>query len=125
MNDFILPKFEIPKFEPPQINIPIDKSKFPAWWTRRAILEYIGEFEEWLDRETEVWMHLVSFWNTYTFHLQDIESEEPSMIIFFWVNEKWEQVRLIQNLAQLNIFLIWVKKIWEEARRIWFNLPEN
>jgi len=121
-----LPKFDIPKIIIPRseminLHIPIDKSKYPAWWTCGAVLDYIKEFENKLDTEIEIWMRLVSFWNI-IFHLQDVRSEEPSLITFYGVNEKWEPLQLIQNLAQLNILLIGVKKIWEKATRIWFKV---
>lgn len=114
------PIIDFPTLEMPELHIPIDKSRYPAWWTYEAVMKYIDDFQSKLDNETEIWMHLVSFWGGTVFHLRDIDYEEPSIITFYWVNERSEPVQLIQNLAQMSILLVGVKKIGEEPVRIWF-----
>jgi len=65
-------------------------------------------------------LHLVSFGQTISFHVQNIGYYGPDIITFYGTNENGEKLQLIQNLSQLSFLLIAVKKLQDKPKRIGF-----
>jgi len=70
------------------------------------LTRWIVEFEKELDEEHEVGVRLVSFGQTVTFYLTDIEYEDPSLICFIGETDEQEPVELIQHVNQISILLV-------------------
>jgi hypothetical protein len=71
-----------------------------------ALCDYIRGFEEILDDTQEVGARLVSFGNTVTFHVRNIDYSQPSVITFDGVTDEGNKVRLVQHVTQLSVLLI-------------------
>ena len=70
----------------------------------RRLEAEIRRFESQLDAEHDVGIRLVNFSGT-TFHVTDIGSVEPDLIVFTGRTQAGDPVRLVQNRTQLGFLL--------------------
>ncbi len=91
------------------------------------LTHWIVEFEKGLDEEHEVGIRLVSFGQTITFVLTDIEYEDPALICFKGETDGGEPVELIQHVNQISILLMKqkIQKPEEEKEPIGFKLQKK
>lgn len=129
MGDNLFSAFNLPEMykEPTyRVNlpeIPLYKSN-PAKWTYQILVENIKDFENQLDSDHEIGARLVSFNNT-VFYIQSLGYHEPEVLMFYGINDKGENIQLIQHVSQLNVLLVALKKIGNEAKRIGFKLDKE
>ncbi len=80
----------------------------------KRLVKKINHFNESLDDEYEVGVRLVNFGQAVTFHLQDMDYLNPSLISFVGDTnpgtETNERVELIQHVSQISILLMKLKR---------------
>jgi hypothetical protein len=93
----------------------------------KRLVEWINEFDKNLDELHEVGVRLVSFGQSFTFHLEDISYWNPSLISFIGHTDEGEPVELIQHVSQISILLLKMKRPdpSNPKRRIGFGRQEN
>ena len=90
-------------FEPP-----INQNLASEFYKR--LVNKINLFNESLDDEYEVGVRLINFGQTITFHLQDMDYLNPSLITFLGETETNERVELIQHISQISILLMKLRR---------------
>ena len=95
-----------------------------ARWTFRRLQQYITFFEKTLDEDHEVGAYLANYPNG-AIHFNKIGYWEPDIITFDGFSSEGDQIKLIQNVAQLNIVLVALKKLNEKPTRIGFDVPQT
>jgi hypothetical protein len=68
--------------------------------------EFIQQFEATLDPSHAVGVRLVSFGQSFEFHLEDMGYHNPSLITFFGRGLTGQPVQLIQHVTQISILLM-------------------
>lgn len=119
---FAIPKPSSPIIAIPEIPLHV---KNPARWQYMTLVEYIKDFESKLDSNHEVGARLVSFGQSFTFHIQDLSYATPHIICFHGVDDDGQTVQLVQHVSQLSVLLMAKKKQTDTPRRIGFILEEK
>ena len=99
---------------------------YQADWKYEKIMEEIRDFEQQLDEEHEIALHLASFGSTITMAVEEISCQNPDMLYFYgYINGNYAQ--LIQHTSQLNFLLTSVKRedTTKPARRIGFDVSSE
>ena len=96
----------------------------PARWTYDRLAEYVTKFQNDLDDEHEIGGYIANFPNGVV-HFSDIGYWGPDIISFDGHTSDGNKIKLIQNIAQLNVTLVSVPKINAEPTRIGFDLPNQ
>jgi hypothetical protein len=94
----------------------------PSNWTRERLKRQIKEFEGNLDAEHEVGMCLAMGPTGHAFHLENIGSWGPDMIILDGRDPEGKPVQLLQHYTQVSLLLTALPRVHEPARRIGFDL---
>ena len=68
--------------------------------------KWIGDFDVSLDADHEVGVRLVSFGQSFTFHLESMGYWNPSLISFRGLSEDGNPVELIQHVSQISVLLL-------------------
>jgi hypothetical protein len=110
----------IKPLNPPKLNLNLPKNA--AEWTYERIVTYLERFQKELDEEHEIAGYLANFPNGIV-HFTDIGFWGPDIITFDGLTSDGSKIKLIQNIAQLNVTLIAAKKLSEKPIRIGFDLP--
>ena len=76
----------------------------------RRLEAQIRLFESQLDADHDVGIRLVSFGSEITFHVTDIGSVEPDLIVFSGKTQAGAPVRLIQQRSQVDFLLTTLKR---------------
>lgn len=97
-----------PNLRLPNIEIPVDGNLASEFYKRLA--QWIGDFDSQLDEEHEVGVRLISFGQTFVFHLNDMGYWNPSLIVFHGVMDSGSPVELIQHVSQISILLMKLPK---------------
>ena len=71
----------------------------------RRLRQLIHDYDASLDNAFEVGASLVSFGEKTVFHLRDIDSWNPSLIILSGVTSDGRPVTLIQHVSQISVLL--------------------
>jgi len=71
----------------------------------KRLAKWIEGFDATLDNAHEVGVRLVSFGQTVVFHLEGMDSWDPSLILFHGHTEEGQPVELIQHVSQISILL--------------------
>jgi hypothetical protein len=113
----------IPKM--PEIHIPTNPNLASEFHKR--LVTWINAFDKGLDNAHEVGVRLVSFGQSFTFHLEDIGYWNPSLISFKGHSDNGEPVELIQHVSQISILLLTMKRPdpTKPKRPIGFVQPEE
>lgn len=74
------------------------------------LVKWISDFDHSLDADHEVGVRLVSFGQSFTFHLEDMGYWNPSLISFRGHTEQGEPVDLIQHVSQISILLMKMRR---------------
>ena len=93
-----------PELHMPKIEIPINANLASEFYDR--LINWINDFHKSLDDEFEAGVRLVNFGQTITFHIEDINYWNPSLISFKGHTENGEPVELIQHVTQISILLM-------------------
>jgi hypothetical protein len=72
----------------------------------KRLAKWIGEFDASLDQAHEVGVRLISFGQSFTFHLVDIGYWDPSLVVFRGITEDGNPVELIQHVTQISVLLM-------------------
>ena len=109
----------------PEITIPTNPNLASEFHKR--LVEWINDFDKSLDDAHEVGVRLVSFGQSFTFHLEDIGYWNPSLISFKGHSDQGEPVELIQHVSQISILLLKMERqdTSKPKRRIGFSLSEE
>jgi len=118
-----IPKSRIVTAADLNFKIPTSKTN-PAKWTYERLAEYVTNFQKGLDEEHEVGGYLANFPNGVV-HFTDIGYWGPDIVTFDGFTNEGNQVKLIQNIAQLNVTLVSVPKINDKPIRIGFDIPNQ
>lgn len=88
----------------------------------KRLLSRIECFNEKLNADEEVGIKLVSFGQSVTFHVTEIASYDPSLIIFSGFSEDGGRVELNQHVSQISFLLIALPRLnpEEPKRKIGF-----
>ena len=70
------------------------------------LVSWINDFDSSLDNEHQVGVRLVSFGQTVTFSLDDINYWNPSLIAFQGHTKDGDPVELIQHVSQISVLLM-------------------
>jgi hypothetical protein len=88
-------------------------ASFRDWLTANFYSEFYQRLQKWisnfdatLDEQHEVGVRLVSFGQTFVFHLEALGYWNPSLIFFSGKTEAGEPVELIQHVSQISILLM-------------------
>ena len=105
-----LPRLVLPELpiELPSIQNPVveaTKANYASEFYER-LQKWIGNFDATLDEQHEVGVRLVSFGQTFVFHLEALGYWNPSLISFSGKTEAGEPVELIQHVSQISILLM-------------------
>ena len=119
----IIPKSRIVPTPSLNFQMPVSKTN-PAKWTYERLAEYVTNFQNDLDEEHEVGGYLANFPNGVV-HFTNVGYWGPDIVTFDGHSSDGNKVKLIQNIAQLNITLVAVPKINEKPTRIGFNIPNQ
>lgn len=104
-------RLELPALIGPQLSpsdIYAGQNLASEFYSRLA--KWIGDFDKSLDQEFEVGIRLVSFGQSFTFHLTDMDYWNPSLIAFIGVTDDESPVKLIQHVSQISILLLKMKR---------------
>ena len=82
-----------------------DNANYASDFMKR-LMKMVQEFEDELDEEHEVGMSLVSFGSSKTFHVTQMEYNDPNLIVFHGKLEDGAEVQLIQHVSQINFLLM-------------------
>ncbi len=95
------PKVEIPR------NLLVEnvQDNYASEFYRR-LAEWISNFDNSLDNESEVGVRLVNFGQTVVFTLEDMGYYNPSLILFRGHTQDGSPVELIQHISQISILLM-------------------
>ena len=95
------------------LELPVNQNLASEFYKR--LVNKINHFNDNLDAEFEVGVRLINFGQTITFHLQDMDYLDPSLISFLGDtnpgSEENERVELIQHVSQISILLMKLKRI--------------
>ncbi|WP_353168685.1 DUF6173 family protein [Acinetobacter sp.] len=84
----------------------------------RGIIEsQVRDFEDNLEDDYELGAWLASFGNQILIIVEQIQFEEPTLIIFKGRDNSGNKLQLIQHASQLNLLLNAVKKQTDEPRQ--------
>ncbi len=72
----------------------------------RRLAEWISDFDNSLDNDSEVGVRLVNFGQTVVFTLEGMGYYNPSLILFKGHTEDGSPVELIQHVSQISILLM-------------------
>lgn len=72
----------------------------------RRLTEWISDFDNSLDNDSEVGVRLVNFGQTVVFTLEDMGYYNPSLILFRGHTQDGSPVELIQHVSQISILLM-------------------
>jgi hypothetical protein len=72
----------------------------------RRLAEWISDFDNSLDNDSEVGVRLVNFGQTVVFTLEGMGYYNPSLILFRGHTEDGSPVELIQHVSQISILLM-------------------
>jgi hypothetical protein len=72
----------------------------------RRLVEWISDFDNSLDNDSEVGVRLVNFGQTVVFSLEDMGYYDPSLILFKGHTQDGSPVELIQHVSQISILLM-------------------
>ena len=104
---------------------PVQQSSFipfshsnPAELAYQKLVKSIICFETSCDDKSEIGVRLFSSSSSFTMHLRELNYSSPDTLYFHGTNENGEELRLIQNISQLNVLLLPVKKLGEQPVRI-------
>jgi hypothetical protein len=103
--EFVLP--ELPRIEP-AIQNPLVEATIANYASEfyQRLQKWISNFDATLDEQHEVGVRLVSFGQTFVFHLEALGYWNPSLIFFSGKTEAGEPVELIQHVSQISILLM-------------------
>jgi len=90
--------------------------KNDAEWTYERLAEYILDFQNELDNTQEVGAFIANFPNGVV-HFTNVGYWGPDIITFEGLTSDKKKVKLIQNIAQLNVTLIAVPILGDEPNR--------
>jgi hypothetical protein len=82
--------------------------------------EAIINFENGLTAEEEVGIRLVSFGETITLHVTDMDYIDPLLMVFHGVTSDNRPMKLIQHISQTNFLLMAVPRLDKSRERIGF-----
>jgi len=86
---------------------------------------WIKSFDESLNQDEETGIRLVSFGQTVTFHVERIDYDNPSLIVFHGTTAEGQKVTLIQHVTQISFLLIAMKKPDPNAPRRPFGFAQS
>lgn len=104
----------------PNVPNPYDPYLAQAYYERLA--KYIISFEKKLADDEEVGAKLVAFGENITIHIHNLGFWNPSLICFYGLDSRGQEVQLIQHVNQISILLMKVKRAKPERPRVGFRL---
>lgn len=87
----------------------IDDSQFASWMYER-IVKLIEEFEASIPDNMQAGGRFVSSAAGYTFSIDDVDSWNPDLIMFYGTGPDGAKVQLLQHTSQLNLLLVAVPR---------------
>lgn len=87
----------------------IDDSQFASWMHKR-IVKLINEFESSIPDDMQAGGRFVSSSTGYTFSIDDVDSWNPDLIMFYGTGPDGAKVQLLQHTSQLNLLLVAVPR---------------
>ncbi|MGY4876482.1 DUF6173 family protein [Vreelandella aquamarina] len=79
------------------------------------LIRLFNDFHRMLDKDHEAGARLVSFGQSFTFHITNISYWDPSLIIFEGVNDDGSPVELVQHVTQISVLMVALKRREPEA----------
>lgn len=91
----------------------------PAHSMMIRILEHVGLFQQRLSKDTELGLQVIGG-GAPPFHLRQINSSNPDMLVFTGLDAHGNLIQLLQHHTQLSICFVGLRKLEETAYRVGF-----